>query len=571
MKKIFLLILLFVFPTIVQAVNRYDIDYFLIDSEILENGAMKVRELLVLNGNLDTFQKNIYYRNSRLPVLDVYDYTHSSFHSGTGLSDIEVSVLPLQKDEDISFDLLEQEFMKLPRIYYEEDKTNAEYVESSTQDGKTLKIFYQVAEGKVAILIEYCVKDVILKHKDVAELYWTFVDSEFQSDIDFLKIRVTLPESPTTELHSTWIHGDLTGSSKKINEKTVESSMRKVAKETAINIRMTFDASIVKDVNKNKKTNIQAYSNIINAEKKRVSEEQKSNNQREKVILILSNLCKFYIVVILIWWIYVYFRYDREYKSSFQEKYFKEIITDYDITVASTFLFDGVVPIAFVISFLNLILRKNIKISIWPSRKGNYEFILDHRENVSHTEDVLLDLLFEKVGNKNRFSLGKLKKYVSEAQTAKVFERYYLNWQHCVEKDTMREEFYEKNGQPIITSIFLLLLSFFLLFANLYFEVSLVLPWIVFLLSAVFFFYSSFLRKKSRKGIEDYTKWKAYETYLEECDELCYSDSHLLYSLMFSKEEKFLKHISRNSIFKNEKLISSVKAALLEAIEKVQK
>jgi len=160
---------------------------------------------------------------------------------------------------------------------------------------------------------------------------------------------------------------------------------------------------------------------------------------------------------------------------------------------------------------------------------------------------------------------------VSEAQTAKVFERYYLNWQHCVEKDTMREEFYEKNGQPIITSIFLLLLSFFLLFANLYFEVSLVLPWIVFLLSAVFFFYSSFLRKKSRKGIEDYTKWKAYETYLEECDELCYSDSHLLYSLMFSKEEKFLKHISRNSIFKNEKLISSVKAALLEAIEKVQK
>ena len=46
MKKIFLLILLFVFPTIVQAVNRYDIDYFLIDSEILENGAMKVLSLI---------------------------------------------------------------------------------------------------------------------------------------------------------------------------------------------------------------------------------------------------------------------------------------------------------------------------------------------------------------------------------------------------------------------------------------------------------------------------------------------------------------------------------------------
>ena len=55
MKKL-LLILILMIPITVHAVN-YDIDDLFVDAEILENGDMKVRELIVLTGTIPYLSK----------------------------------------------------------------------------------------------------------------------------------------------------------------------------------------------------------------------------------------------------------------------------------------------------------------------------------------------------------------------------------------------------------------------------------------------------------------------------------------------------------------------------------
>lgn len=559
MKKIGFLLFLFLFPVFVHASNRYDIENLLIDARVLENGDMDVQELFIIDGNIETFHKNIYYRNSRLSKKEEYDFSHDAIHNGSSLQKIAVKVKKITKKEEINFDLFQQEFQDFSKIYYEEDKEQEKYLESSMQDGKRLKLFYQGIGEKVAFLFQYTITDVAVKHQDIAEIYWTFVDSEFQNDIEDLKIRVTIPSIGQESLKMAWIHGDLT-SKVFIEENVYLATMKNIAKETAINMRFIFDEKVLNEIKKDKTTNFLGYQKIVNLEKKKRVEEYELEKKKEKAIRIIESICKILIPLMIIWWIYVYFKYGKEPKSQFQEKYYQKAICDYNIEVAGTFLKGEVTKKEFIASFLNLIYKKNIKISFWK-KNGNDEFILENRHHMNHTEEILADILFERVGSKNKFTLEDLKNYLQNATTLKVFQKHYLNWMNCVSKDVQREEFYEQNGKPIISSIFLLLLSFFLLFANIYFGVSLVSPWLVFFISVLFFFSCSFMKRKTKKGVEDEAKWKSYKNFLAEKNDEN-NDLHLVYRVIFGLDKtKFPK----KSIFKNQHFYES----LIEEMERL--
>ena len=551
MKKILWLLLLLSLPIIVEARVSYDLTNFLVDATILDNGDLQVKELIVLDGNFSGYWINIPYRNPVLEYHTPINFAADAIYNGSGISNVKL--LAKKIDEEISFDTFDEEFVTLTRSYYEEDAQNGNYVESSNQNGKSYKMYYKAENEKVAFLIEYTLEDMVVLHEDVAELYFAILSEDFEDSIEDLQIRVNLPKEDSSNNFRIWTHGDLTANIDFLNRSSFLTTVKKTYANTAIDVRTTFDASLMNRSLVRKTTEEKALDQIIAVEEERAQAANQARETAKKNMTITYIICAIYIVIIILWWIYVYIRFDREYKSTFTLKYNREFIEDYNVEVVDYLMNHNITPNAMSASILNLIYKKNIKVEEIPSEKKkkekNYRFSLINRDKASDTEDVLLDFLFETVGKDNTFTTEELKKYASGTTTFGNFQKSYTNWQNCARKDGERQNFFEKNGLPIVSSIFLLLIALIIVCYVSYLDVYSVMVIIVMTLSLVFLIYALFIRKRTKKGNEDYVRWKAFKNFLEdfgrfdikELPEIALWEKYLVYATVFGLADQVEK------------------------------
>ena len=551
MKKILWLLLLLSLPIIVEARVSYDLTNFLVDATILDNGDLQVKELIVLDGNFSGYWINIPYRNPVLEYHTPINFAADAIYNGSGISNVKLFAKKI--DEEISFDTFDEEFVTLTRSYYEEDAQNGNYVESSIQNGKSYKMYYKAENEKVAFLIEYTLEDMVVLHEDVAEIYFAILSEDFEDSIEDLQIRVNLPKEDSSNNFRIWTHGDLTANIDFLNRSSFLTTVKKTYANTAIDVRTTFDASLMNRSLVRKTTEEKALDQIIAVEEERAQAANQARETAKKNMTITYIICAIYIVIIISWWIYVYIRFDREYKSTFTLKYNREFIEDYNVEVVDYLMNHNITPNAMSASILNLIYKKNIKVEEIPSEKKkkekNYRFSLINRDKASDTEDVLLDFLFETVGKDNTFTTEELKKYASGTTTFGNFQKSYTNWQNCARKDGERQNFFEKNGLPIVSSIFLLLIALIIVCYVSYLDVYSVMVIIVMTLSLVFLIYALFIRKRTKKGNEDYVRWKAFKNFLEdfgrfdikELPEIALWEKYLVYATVFGLADQVEK------------------------------
>ena len=551
MKKILWLLLLLSLPIIVEARVSYDLTNFLVDATILDNGDLQVKELIVLDGNFSGYWINIPYRNPVLEYHTPINFAADAIYNGSGISNVKLFAKKI--DEEISFDTFNEKFDTLTRSYYEEDAQNGNYVESSIQNGKSYKMYYKAENEKVAFLIEYTLEDMVVLHEDVAELYFAILSEDFEDSIEDLQIRVNLPKEDSSNNFRIWTHGDLTANIDFLNRSSFLTTVKKTYANTAIDVRTTFDASLMNRSLVRKTTEEKALDQIIAVEEERAQAANQARETAKKNMTITYIICAIYIVIIISWWIYVYIRFDREYKSTFTLKYNREFIEDYNVEVVDYLMNHNITPNAMSASILNLIYKKNIKVEEIPSEKKkkekNYRFSLINRDKASDTEDVLLDFLFETVGKDNTFTTEELKKYASGTTTFGNFQKSYTNWQNCARKDGERQNFFEKNGLPIVSSIFLLLIALIIVCYVSYLDVYSVMVIIVMTLSLVFLIYALFIRKRTKKGNEDYVRWKAFKNFLEdfgrfdikELPEIALWEKYLVYATVFGLADQVEK------------------------------
>lgn len=551
MKKLLWLLLLLSLQIIVEARVSYDLTNFLVDATILDNGDLQVKELIVLDGNFNGYWINIPYRNPVLEYHTPINFAADAIYNGSGISNVKLFAKKI--DEEISFDTFDEEFVTLTKSYYEEDAQNGNYVESSNQNGKSYKMYYKAENEKVAFLIEYTLEDMVVLHEDVAELYFAILSEDFEDSIEDLQIRVNLPKEDSSNNFRIWTHGDLTANIDFLNRSSFLTTVKKTYANTAIDVRTTFDASLMNRSLVRKTTEEKALDQIIAVEEERAQAANQARETAKKNMTITYIICAIYIVIIILWWIYVYIRFDREYKSTFTLKYNREFIEDYNVEVVDYLMNHNITPNAMSASILNLIYKKNIKVEEIPSEKKkkekNYRFSLIHRDKVSDTEDVLLDFLFETVGKDNTFTTEELKKYASGTTTFGNFQKSYTNWQNCVRKDGERQNFFEKNGLPIVSSIFLLLIALIIVCFVSYLDVYSVMVIIAMTLSLVFLIYALFIRKRTKKGNEDYVRWKAFKNFLEdfgrfdikELPEIALWEKYLVYATVFGLADQVEK------------------------------
>ncbi len=555
MKKILKIItlLVLILPLTTKALTYdnvyYNISDYYIDADILENGDLLVNELIVLDGTFNGYIRDIAYRNSKLTSNN---YENNVLYNASGIELIDISAKKI--NGEVSFATInESGYTTLTPNY----SANLGYTITSLSNEEEYKMYF-ATNGKAAFKITYLLKDVAVMHQDVAELYWTFIGDGFDDAINNLHIKVNLPQKDSSSDFRIWAHGDLAGEINKYDDSYCLATINQNKARNPIDIRLTFAKDLLDETSVQKQNAETALPEILKVEEKRAD---KANQQRKKqqiidfiisiieaIILILNYL---WYPALLITAIYVYFKYDKEYKSTFTNKYNREFIDDYNVEVIDYLMNKNITPNALSASIMNLVYKKNIRLEEISSDKKhkNYQFTLLNQDNLNDTEKYLVDFLFNRVGKENTFTTEDLKKYASSPKTYDKFHSNYTTWKNKVINDGKKQQFFEKKSKPISLGTIFLVSAFLLLLIDKIFDFRIVSFGILFW-AIIFFGYTVSFSKRTKKGNEDYVRWKAFKNFLQdfgnfkikELPEIILWERYLVYATIFG----LAKQVSKN-------------------------
>ncbi len=546
MKKIVLFFFFLMMPTFVSAYSNYDIVKESIDINIQNNGNLKVKEYIVLSGTTTYLEKDIIYKNSRLSYHSPMDLQSDALYNAKGLDEDTVSVASYVANDSLD----KQSFQKLTKAYYDNDAVNKEYTTKMLQNGKSYHIYNEVKDETVVYLFEYTILDAIVYHNDIAELPGFFIDAILLPNTNEVTINITLPGKDMSEKFRLWVHSLGTTEIHYTNNDTVQIRSLNGKPVSTFDFRLIFSNNLVNEVIEDKRSHINAYQNIVDLEqedyrtKKEDLEESKERKRK------LDNICLGVILLLSITFIYFLLKFrDKKIVSS------NTFLPSKNIECTEYLINKSITKASLIVSLINLIFKGNIVVNF---NKKDISFNLANSKNTTISEEMLLSFLFEHIGRNNTFTLQNLTNYINDLHTKTSFNAFFLSWQRCVTNESINENFYEKTGLPIITAIFYLLITIFIMLASFYFAIETWSVWLLLVESILLLIYTLKIKKRTPYALEEYISIINLKKKMKVSEELNYSKEEtekvLLYACLFKNtkivENKLLAANNQNKIIK---------------------
>lgn len=552
MKKVICFIIsLFIFSINLYAVSNvnYKIDDYIVDSRIDISGNMVVREVIKVKGSFNGYIRDLKYKNSNNKVFDksIDSFYGSSIYDA---SNIEVrKVGTINYDKELDFNVFNQSINEFT-MNNSCTVNKGCYEKSDITDGVSLKMYNETNNSSTYFYIEYLLGNVVVMHEDIAEVYFNFVGDMFDDDINKYKLRVVLPDK-TKELVRVWAHGPLNGNVSPIKDENGYYyggylEINDLYSNTPVDMRLTFDKNLILvDHPYLKKSEVLALDKILEVENLRAD---KANKEREEAKFFMYGsyaLGSVYLVLLVLLFVYIYIKYDKELKTNFDMEYNREFINDYDVTNIE-YLFDKkITEKAFSTSILNLIYKKNIKIE--QIDKKDYKLIKVNTDNLSESEEYLMKMIFDNIGNKEYVLLSQIKKYAKEIHgTTSEFLTSFTTWQNKVTSESIKNNFYESNTKIKVLGVLFSLVGYLVFYVMGRFNGFNLFSIIIFICALVFMIYVLVFNKRTKRGAEDYRKWKAFKRFLEdfgrfdekELPEIVLWERYLVYANIFGIADK---------------------------------
>lgn len=567
MKKIrFILFSLFIMllPIFVYAdgTTRYYIEV-----NVLDNGDAEVKELKLMDGEYNGYKTDIRYKSNGLTKFDgsKSSFEGSDIYNASALTDVKVYDV---KFTTTDFSIINNKNREFVLVNSAEKGDYGVYTKTTNSEGIEI-LSYQPSVYKRASLVTYTLKDLVVVHNDIAELAHDFIGTDYQEDISNLIIRINLPSS-SKELRI-FSHGPLNGKNRIIDDKSVEITYETLDKENAVDGRVVFDKSIVP--NATKKSNVDGLGKILEVEKERANYANKlreAARKREKMLQTLAIIMEILLGIWLIGLIVIVYKFynknDKEYRSEFNGKYFRDFPEEYTPSTVSYLMNKSINNLSFNAGILDLIRKKAITIEeVTIDKKGlfknkqqkdyklsrNMNFNLDA---LSTSEKKLFNLLIGTVGNGDYVILGDMKEFSKDYDNAKRLISGYDSWRYACELEAEAEEFYENTKKEktncILYSLIFIPITFLALLCGS--NMGRVLLMDLFGILAIIYFSSA--TKRTKKGNEQYHKWKGLKNFLADFGRLDEKDlpeiklweRYLVYATMFGLAAKVQNAMKMN-------------------------
>lgn len=567
MKKIrFILFSLFIMllPIFVYAdgTTRYYIEV-----NVLDNGDAEVKELKLMDGEYNGYKTDIRYKSNGLTKFDgsKSSFEGSDIYNASALTDVKVYDV---KFTTTDFSIINNKNREFVLVNSAEKGDYGVYTKTTNSEGIEI-LSYQPSVYKRASLVTYTLKDLVVVHNDIAELAHDFIGTDYAEEINSLIIRINLPSS-SKELRI-FSHGPLNGKNRIIDDKSVEITYETLDKENAVDGRVVFDKSIVP--NATKKSNVDGLGKILEVEKERANYANKlreAARKREKMLQTLAIIMEILLGIWLIGLIVIVYKFynknDKEYRSEFNGKYFRDFPEEYTPSTVSYLMNKSINNLSFNAGILDLIRKKAITIEeVTIDKKGlfknkqqkdyklsrNMNFNLD---TLSTSEKKLFNLLIGTVGNGDYVILGDMKEFSKDYDNAKRLISGYDSWRYACESEAEAEEFYENTKKEktncILYSLIFIPITFLALLCGS--NMGRVLLIDLFGILAIIYFSSA--TKRTKKGNEQYHKWKGLKNLLADFGRLDEKDlpeiklweRYLVYATMFGLAVKVQNAMKMN-------------------------
>lgn len=549
MKKIILIIMtLIMLPISLLAVSsdkvNYEISDYIVDSSIDISGNLVIKEIIGVKGTFNGYIRDLVYKNDDLDKFtgEDYDFYGSDIYNGSNIELYKVGKITY--DKDLDFDAFKEEVVEFSEC---SNSVNC-YEKTVTDNGLSLKMYNETIDDITYFYIEYLVGNVIVLHNDVAELYYNFVGDNFDDMIDKYQLRVVLPSS-TTEQIRVWAHGPLTGEISFIATDEVDVTtyyggylhVDNLNSNTAVDMRMVFPKELIMVEHPyQKRSNIDGLDKILKVEQERADD---ANRQRESARrnLIIGYITSgvFYVGLVALF-IFVYLKYDKEYKSDFEGEYYRDFIDDYDVTSVEYLMNKKITDRGFSTSILNMIYKKNIGFE--QTGKKDYTFTKLNEDNLNESEKVIMNMLFNKAGKDNKVTLKDIKKYANKISgTNSEFLNEFNKWKRITTTSAENENFYEKKNKVAFIGLMVVLATILIVTMQVRLAINSIFVFISIILSLSFIIYICAFQKRTKKGCNDYSKWKAFRKFLKdfgrfdekELPEITLWEKYLVYASIF--------------------------------------
>lgn len=566
MKKIYLVFIFLICLFLPFTIRAYEegISNYYIDMTVKSNGNLHVKELIILNGEFNGFERIINYKNNRLSSFDgsLSSFNGSDIYNGTGLNLISIKNLDINGTRN--FDLINNNGDEFKQVTSASTGDYGKYILTTRSNGETYRIYNPSKGRERGFYIEYELINMGIVHNDISEVGINLFD-ELTEYVDVLEMKIHIPGNK--ELLRGWAHGPLTGEITLEGTDLIKVFASKINPNNPIDVRFAFDKNIL---NESKKfSNVEALNKIIEVETVKANEansqreqarkeleleatnavnlaiqqptrdnyniattkisylpnsEVKTNlqNQLNEVLKIVEE--KEYkermIIYILfgVWTlgliflvIHFYKKYDKEHQSEFNGPYYRDFPANYGPEVLGYLINKKIGPNDLSASILNLVNKKVINVEKIEGKKEDYLFTKNNiTEDLTIAEKKVIALFFQGVDE------VKLSIFKERAKSIySVFISDYDDWKLQATAISRAEDFYEKNNKKVWGALYSILgcfIGFYFIkpHLNILFNVLIILTGII------SFVYFVNINKRTIKGNNDYHKWMGLKRFLKD-------------------------------------------------------
>lgn len=481
---IVLLIIIFSSLSISFAQDDLQINRWLIDAHLLENGDLEVSEDISFNFNSDF---NGVYRNIVLEKIDSIE---------------NLTVLEIDKGA------------KIPYREVEEAREGDRNKFTLARDKKDLeiKIFSPSADEVKTFRLKYLLTNVATIHSDTGELYYKFLGEENKTYIDYLSVDLFLPSFEKDNINI-FAHGPEQG---KIyfSDGKIKMEISNIEPDEFIETRVLFPREYILSSNN---LGNKDFSSILKEERVLAERLEKDKREREANESLFSKISIYLSSFIGLISLLVFYKFRRS-KDVFENM--TSIYPD-DITPAELSLFMNKVisPRALLASLFNLSYKGYLEIESIENDRGKFkdQYIFTKksksREDLTASEVFLMDWIFNHIGSGDSLTTMDLEDH--RKKNSMKFYKSQNKWNKLVKEDLKKRDYYSEKGKifgGII--IFLSILSFAvgiisLVFSSLYGLIPLFLGIFTLIYGA------SLLYKTNDKGYIQYRLWQDFKNQLK--------------------------------------------------------
>ena len=432
-------------------------DKFLSEIEILDNGSIKVRELIKMNGEYNGMDRDIAYANYGNEAYngDISAIEgNSKLYDGSGITDVKVG--SISDDGDLTFDDFNRDINYFDEVSYASNGTDSKYTYDTFMNEVNLKLFNPSDLDEI-FYIEYTVTDVVVVHEDTAELAWNTLGEGYRENIGDYEVKVVLPNSDSD--YRVWLHGPLNGNIDRTNNKEAIGSFNFLGAYNPVSVRLIFDKSLVP--NATKVSGLIAKDAIIDYQTELSDEANREREriQRQNMILIIASSVWALIAISLA--VGVYLREKKMKKTAFNMEYFRDFPASYGPEVLEYLIDKNVSEKSLSATILNLVYKKVLKVEVIDRKlKDDYKIVLQEYDEASltETEKIALNLIINEIGNSKEVVLSTIKKHCSTLSNANNVMDLYNDFIKTSKNLGKSELFFAKTpGIVAFTVIFSLL------------------------------------------------------------------------------------------------------------------